>query len=380
MSQRIYLDHNATTAVRPAAQAAMVEVLQLVGNPSSVHAEGRAARARREAAREAVAELIGARSAEITFTSGGTEANALALIGSGRPRLLVSAGEHSSVLEARHDPVRVPLTGDGRIDCSALSDLLSAAEEPAVVAVQLANNETGVIQPIEEVVEIARSIGALVHCDAIQAAGKLAVDVTALGVDTLALSAHKLGGPQGVGALWVRGGVDVQALQRGGGQELGRRSGTENLPGIVGFGAAAAEARGDLGRMATLARWRDAMERRILAAEPATLIAGREASRLPNTSCLVSGELTSELQLMALDLAGFAVSSGAACSSGKVGQSRVLRAMGLADERLDKAVRVSLGWSSHPQDAEAFADAWVELHRRPRSRPDRMRAVHQVTQ
>jgi cysteine desulfurase len=367
MTRRIYLDYNATAPVRPVAREAMVELLTQVGNASSVHSEGRTARAAREKAREAVAALIGARPADIVFTSGGTEANALALRGSGCGSLLVSAGEHPSVLEARCDAQRVPLAADGRIDCDALEALLADTQEPALLSVQLANNETGVIQPIGQVVEVARAAGALVHCDAVQAAGKLPIDVASLGVDLLSLSAHKIGGPQGVGALWVRSGLELRPLQRGGGQEMRRRSGTENLPGIVGFAAAAEEAQGDVQRSATLAAWRDAMEQRVVSAEPQTMIAGSDAPRLANTSCLVSPQLTAELQLMALDLAGFAISSGAACSSGKVGHSHVLEAMGLPARLLDKAVRVSLGWASREEDVQAFAEAWVELHRRRRS-------------
>lgn len=367
MSRRVYLDFNATAPVRPAVREAMLEALGQLGNPSSLHAEGRAARGRREAAREAIAALIGARPPEIIFTSGGTEANSLALLGCERPRLLVSAGEHPSVLDARPDAQRVPLKSDGRLDCAALAELLASGEDPALLSVQLANNETGVIQPIEQIVELARSAGALVHCDAIQAAGKLPLDVAALGVDLLSLSAHKLGGPQGVGALWVRDGLELAPLLRGGGQELRRRAGTENLPGIVGFGVAAESALDGLGRMANLATWRDRMEQRIASAEPTVQIIGAEAPRLPNTSCLASPVLRAELQLMALDLAGFAVSSGSACSSGKVGPSHVLQAMGVKPERLDKAIRVSLGWSSEAEDVEAFTEAWIELHRRRRS-------------
>lgn len=370
MSRRIYLDYNASAPVRPSVREAMLETLALVGNPSSLHAEGRAARRRREQAREAVAALIAARPSDITFTSGGTEANALALQGCGRARLLVSAGEHVSVLEARGDAELLPLADDGQLDCLALRERLAAAEEGALVSVQLANNETGVIQPLAQVVEIAREAGALVHCDAIQAAGKLPLDVAALDVDFLTLSAHKLGGPQGVGALWVRSGLDIQPLQRGGGQELRRRGGTENLPGIVGFGSAAEAAAGELGQMPSLARWRDTMEQRILAAEPQVQIPGSRAPRLPNTSCLLSPLLPAEVLLMALDLDGFAISSGSACSSGKVGVSHVLKAMGVKDELLEQAIRVSLGWASAPGDAEAFAEAWIELHRRRRAKSE----------
>lgn len=364
MSERIYLDCNATAPLRPAARAAMADAMAAVGNPSSVHAEGRRAHARLERAREAVAALIGAGAPELLFTSGGTEANALALRGSGRRRFLVSAGEHASVLEALPEAERLPLDASGRVEITSLREALAAEIEPALVSVQLANNETGVIQPIEQVVELAREAGALVHCDAIQAAGKLPVAVGRLGVDLLSLSAHKLGGPQGVGALWVREGLEISPLLLGGGQERRRRAGTENLIGIAGFGAAAEAALAELDHARALAAWRDAMEQRLLAAEPNARVFGAEAPRLPNTSCLASPRLTAELQLMALDLAGFAVSSGSACSSGKVGPSHVLAAMGVPAPLLSNAIRISLGWASRARDLEAFAEAWIGLHRR----------------
>lgn len=367
MTQRTYLDYNAGAPLRPEVRAAMLAALAAPGNPSSVHAEGRAARARLEQAREAVAALIGARPPALLFTSGGTEANALALTGSGRPRVLVAAGEHASVLEAVPGAERLPLDGEGRVVPEALAAALAADPRPALVSVQLANSETGVIQPLERVAEIARAAGALLHCDAVQAAGKLPIAVAALGVDLLSLSAHKLGGPPGVGALWLREGLELAPLLRGGGQERRRRAGTENLPGIAGFGAAAAAAAGELERASLLAAWRDGLERRLLAAEPQARIFGAGAPRLANTSCLASPRLTAELQLMALDLAGFAVSSGSACSSGKVGPSHVLAAMGVPEPLLRNALRVSLGWATRAEEPEAFAAAWIDLHRRRRA-------------
>ncbi|MDF2095992.1 cysteine desulfurase family protein [Aquibaculum arenosum] len=364
MAGRIYLDYNATAPVRPQAREVMTDVLCRVGNPSSIHAEGRAARAVMERARAAVAGLIAARPSEILFTSGGSEANNLALRGSGRSAILLSAGEHASVLEAVEGAQLIPLDSDGRVDCAALADMLSAEARPALVSVQLANNETGVIQPIERVVEVARAAGALVHCDAIQAAGKRPLNVGALDVDLLSLSAHKLGGPAGVGALWLRGGLDLSPMLRGGGQERRRRAGTENLPGIAGFGAAAQAAADDLERMAGLAAWRDDLEAALLAAEPEARVFGRNVQRLPSTSCLASPRLSAELQLMALDLEGFAVSSGSACSSGKVGPSHVLAAMGVPERLAQNALRISFGWASEETELHAFAAAWIALHRR----------------
>lgn len=364
MSGRIYLDYNATVPVRPQARDIMADVLCRGGNPSSVHAEGRAARAVLERARAAVADLIAARPSEILFTSGGSEANNLALRGSDRSAILLSAGEHASVLEAVEGAQLIPLDSDGCVDCAALAEMLAAEARPALVSVQLANNETGVIQPLEQVVEVARAAGALVHCDAIQAAGKRPLDVGALGVDLLTLSAHKLGGPPGVGALWLRDGLALSPILRGGGQERRRRAGTENLPGIAGFGAAAQAAAGDLERMARLASWRDDLEAAVLAAEPEARVFGRGVERLPNTSCLASPRLSAELQLMALDLEGFAVSSGSACSSGKVGPSHVLAAMGVPERLAQSALRMSFGWASEESELQAFTAAWIALHRR----------------
>lgn len=364
MAGRIYLDYNATAPVRPQAREVMTDVLCRVGNPSSIHAEGRAARAVMERARAAVAGLIAARPSEILFTSGGSEANNLALRGSGRSAILLSAGEHASVLEAVEGAQLIPLDGDGRVDCAALAEMLAAEVRPALVSVQLANNETGVIQPLEQVVEAARAAGALVHCDAIQAAGKRPLDVRALGVDLLSLSAHKLGGPAGVGALWLRGGLELSPILRGGGQERRHRAGTENLAGIAGFGAAAQAAADGLERIAQRAAWRDDLEAALLAAEPEAQVFGRGVERLPNTSCLASPRLSAELQLMALDLEGFAVSSGSACSSGKVGPSHVLAAMGVPERLAQNALRISLGWESEESELQAFAAAWIALHQR----------------
>jgi cysteine desulfurase len=359
----VYLDYNATAPVRPEAAVAVAEALDLVGNPSSVHRYGRAARKCVEDSREQVSALIGAAPAEIVFTSGGTEANALALAGTGRKRLLVSAIEHDSVLAAVLDPdaPRIPIGGDGVVDLDALDRLLATQGGETLVSVMLANNETGVLQPVAEVARRAHAAGAIVHCDAIQAAGKVPVDVRALGVDLLSLSAHKLGGPQGVGALYLADGVALEAALRGGGQERGRRAGTENVPGIAGFGAAAAAAKRGLAAFANIAELRASLETAVLARSNRARIAGAEAPRLPNTSCIVLGGVASETQVMALDLAGVAVSAGSACSSGKVRPSHVLAAMGLPAEEAASAIRVSLGWASAPGDVDRFVEAWSAI-------------------
>lgn len=361
-----YLDHNATTLVRPAALAAMTEALAAVGNPSSVHRFGRLARRRLDEAREQVAALVGAAAEAVLFTSGGTEANALALRGTGRERVLVSAIEHDSVRRAMASVETIPVDGQGRVDPAVVAAMLEADDRPALVSVMLANNETGVIQPVAEIARIARRYGALVHCDAVQAAGKVPVDMAALGVDLLTLSAHKLGGPQGVGALVAAESVtDLMPLLTGGGQEGRKRAGTENVAGIAGFGAAAAEAAAGLAGVAAL---RDELEAEALAIAPGAEVHGAGADRLPNTCCLSLPGLSAEVQVMALDLAGVAVSAGAACSSGKVAASHVLTAMGVAAERTGSAIRVSLGWNTTRDDVAQFVEAWGALARRAATR------------
>lgn len=362
----IYLDHNATTPLRPEARAAMVQALSVAGNPSSVHGFGRAARKVVEDAREEVAALAGASPAAVVFTGGGTEANALALNGCGRRRALVSSVEHASVLQARADVELVPVDGDGIVDLCALDEMLAAGAERAVVSVMLANNETGVIQPIARVAEIASRHDAIVHCDAVQAGGKVPLDLGGLGVQLLSLSAHKLGGPAGCGAL-VAAGVQLEPLLRGGGQERRRRAGTENIVGIAGFGAAA-EAVGDAaaieasaGRFGAL---RARLEAAIAAVSPAARIVGAGVDRLANTTCVLTPGVAAETLVMALDLAGAAVSAGSACSSGKVAASHVLKAMGLGEHLAGQAVRVSTGWSTTDTDIDAFIAIWSAVAER----------------
>jgi cysteine desulfurase len=368
MAPRAYLDYNATAPIRPSAAAAVSEALQLGGNPSSVHAFGRAARARLEDARDSVAALAGARPEHLVFTSGGTEANNLALTWALGGRVLVSAGEHSSILEAAPQAESVPLKADGQVDLAALEELLAEAPRPSLVSLMLANNETGVIQPLAEAARLARAAGVPVHCDAVQAAGKVALEIADLGVQLLSLSAHKIGGPAGVGALVVAEDLSLEPLLRGGGQERRRRAGTENLPGIAGFAAAAREAAGQLCEFGQLARLRDRIEAEAKAIAPEVRIFGNAAPRLANTSCLAMPGVRAETQVMALDLAGVAVSAGAACSSGKVAPSHVLQAMGVEDALADGAIRVSLGWASVPQDVDRFLAAWAELYANTKER------------
>ncbi len=367
MKPPVYLDHNATTPVRPEAAEAMAAALSAVGNPSSVHAFGRAARRLLEEAREEVAALAGAPASGVVFTGGGTEANTLALLGCGRPAVVVSAIEHDSVIGAAPSAAVVPVDADGLVDLDHLATMLVGIGDKAVVSVMLANNETGVIQPVARVAEIARRHGALVHCDAVQAAGRIPLDVKALGVHLMTLSAHKIGGPQGIGALIVEDGARIEPLLRGGGQEGRRRAGTQNLPGAAGFAAAASAAGAYLRAGGVPAAWRDRLEVAVKSIEPGLKIFGEGAPRLANTSCLAAPNMASETQVMALDLAGVAVSAGAACSSGKVGPSRVLAAMG-GGELANCAIRVSFGWTSREADVDAFVAAWTAVRERIRNR------------
>lgn len=364
----VYLDYNATAPMRPEVIEAVTASLSLGGNPSSVHAPGRLARRAVEDAREEVAALIGAAPEDIVFTSGGTESNALALFGAGRERILASAIEHESVLRNAECEL-IPVDANGVVDLTALDAMLDA--RPALVSVMLANNETGVIQPVAEAARIAHRYGALFHCDAVQGAGKILIDVDEIGADLMSLSAHKLGGPKGVGALYVAPHVELKPLFNGGGQERRRRSGTENLSGIAGFGAAARIAREHISEHENLARLRDTLEARIRALAPRAAVFGHNAPRLANTSLLSMPEVASETQVIAFDLDGIAVSAGSACSSGKVEPSRVLRAMGYEMGVANTAVRVSLGWASREDDVNKFIEAWGRLYA---ARKDKARA------
>ncbi len=362
----VYLDYNATAPVRPQAVEAMTRVLGQVGNPSSIHAAGRAARAVVEAARNDIAALIGGPASTVIFTGGGTEANALAVdsaVATGSRRLIISAIEHDCVVEtakASGAAVEIlPVTTDGVADLDWLKARLAswdAADGRPFVALMLANNETGVIQPVLAASEIVRAAEGWLHVDAVQAAGKILCDSRALGADTLAVSAHKLGGPQGVGALTFGPRATMVRTQHGGGQERGRRAGTENVAGIAAFAAAARAAMSD---PEIDPAPRDAAAERLKAA--GAVVIGEGAPRLTNTLCVSTPGWSADLQVMALDLAGFMVSAGSACSSGKVKASPVLAAMQL-DDLAGSAIRVSGGWGTTPADWAAFADAWIAAH------------------
>ncbi len=359
-----YLDYNATTPVLPSVAAAVTAALGDFGNPSSVHTAGRKARAAVEGAREAVAEMSGAPVQQVIFTSGGTEANVLALRGLAAAArcsaVLASGVEHASVLAEIPESARLAVDQDGRIDIQALEAELKHRAKPVLITVMLANNETGVIQPIDKVVALARAYGALVHCDAVQAAGKIPVDLKALGVDSVSLSAHKIGGLKGVGALVLRAGLEIAADLSGGGQERRRRAGTENVLGIIGFGAAARETKTLLAQAGRIADLRKSLEDAVLQT-PAVQIFSSTVARLGNTSCFALKGVSSETQVMRLDLAGVAVSAGSACSSGKIAPSHVLLAMGMPAADATSAIRVSLGWETTADDISAFLKAWRPL-------------------
>jgi cysteine desulfurase len=375
---RLYLDYNATAPLRAEAREAMVAALGEVGNASSVHAEGRAARKRIEAARGAVAGLVGGDAKLVTFTGGGTEANNTVLTHAwsfrGQPHranfLLVSAVEHVSVLAGgRFDPAKlrqIPVDGDGLVQLDALRRMLEglAAEEARpLVSVMLANNETGVIQPVADIARLAHEAGAIVHTDAIQAAGRIPVDIGALGVDVLTLSAHKIGGPQGVGAI-VRAQEDLTfgPLIIGGGQEKRLRAGTENVAAIAGFGAAAA-AGVDPASTKVWEGWRDAFRDTISSSGAPATVFGAGAPRLPQTLCIGIDGISAETLVIALDLEGVSVSSGSACSSGKVAPSHVLAAMGVPVDVAKTAIRISLGWQTDEASLDLFATRWRRVLR-----------------
>jgi cysteine desulfurase len=372
MIDRVYLDWNATAPLRPEARHAMAAVWDISGNPSSVHAEGRKARRVVEEARASIAEAIGSRPQDVIFCSGGTEANASALVarlrrGDGAPvrRLLVSAIEHASVLAGGRFPAdAIEIIGvkkSGVLDLDGLRTMLKAGQ-PALVSVMLANNETGAVQPIAEAAGIVHAAGGLLHVDAIQAFGKMAFDMNEIGADLVTLSAHKIGGPKGVGALVLAEAVQgFEPLLKGGGQEKGRRAGTENVAGIAGFGAAVKAAMVSVrSETARLNKLRNRLENG-LRHTPGAILFSEDVQRLPNTTLFTVPGLRAETAVIGFDLAGIAVSSGSACSSGKVQPSHVLQAMGFGAELARGAVRLSLGWSTSEADIDCCLEAWRKL-------------------
>ena len=362
MTDQVYLDYNASAPLCSEAQQAMIAAMDITGNPSSVHASGRAARKIVDHARRTIADLLGGDPERVIFTSGGTEANNLALSGLEDVTVFTSAVEHPSVIEARSDAKRIPVDGDGVIDLTALEAMLKDASqkgEKVLVSVMLANNETGVIQPVAKVALLAREYGAKVHCDAVQALGRIPLDMGRLLVDMVSISAHKIGGPKGIGALAIAPGVMLVPQIRGGGQEKYRRGGTENVLGIAGFAAAAQRAEAGMAKMTEIAAKRDRLETELASEAPELVIAGKGTERLVNTSCLILPGMPGETQVMALDLGGVAISSGSACSSGKVRESHVLKEMGLSDT--GSAIRVSLGLETTDEDIDTFVRVWSRM-------------------
>lgn len=357
---RTYLDHNATALLVPQAREAMLAVLDLPGNASSVHAEGRRVRAIIDAARDSVAKLVNAKPSEVVFTSGATEANVWAL--SGRDDVAAVCGiEHDSVLtplRASGRPlIDVPAGREGR----ARLEGFSQAARTGQIILQWANNETGVVQPVGEAARFANENGWAFHVDAAQAAGRVKVDFQSLGATTMSLSAHKLGGPKGAGALIIRDGANLKPLIAGGGQERRRRGGTENIAGIAGFGAAAKVAAERLSAWSGIEALRNDLEREVVRRTPAAMIVGVGSDRLPNTSCIALPGYAAETLVIKFDLAGIAISAGSACSSGKVGASHVLLAMGLSPDLARSAIRISLGLETTRDDISRFLEVWSAI-------------------
>lgn len=362
-----YLDYNATMPLRPKALEAIILANQQGGNASAVHRLGRQGRQLLDTARRRLARLLDAESEDIIFTSGGTESNNTILqafhhMGAA---IFVSSIEHACVLNAVPERQLIPVTPSGVVDLRTLEKMLQTRERQlCLISVMMANNETGVLQPVAEIVDIAKRYGALVHTDAVQAVGKIPVRFRTLGVDYLSLSAHKIGGPLGVGALLVRDGAPYRALMRGAGQEKGRRAGTSNVPGAMGFLAALEEALQE--DWVPIEQLRDRFEENVRKVCPSAHIFSESAKRLPNTSCLTMPGVSHEVQMMAFDLDGICVSHGAACSSGKVDVSHVLKAMGWDHDLMTQAIRVSLGPTTTAQDMEKLLRAWTTLYERTR--------------
>jgi cysteine desulfurase len=374
--KRVYLDWNATAPLRPEARAAMLAAMDVVGNPSSVHAEGRAAKSIVEKARVQVAALVGCEPGEVVFTSGATEAAALVMAVGGpvNQTLYASKIEHDCIWEHAAHSRFFGVDRSGKFDLTGDFDfaIVSRLSEGDFVAFQAANGETGVVNDVAGPARYTRerSTGVRIFSDMVQAFGKWPIGFNETGVDFACASAHKLGGPKGVGALFVRDGIEIEPLIKGGGQEMRRRSGTENLVGIAGFGAAAEAAQRDLesGVWDRIANLRDELEHRLEAAAIDIRIIGKDAARLPNTSYFAIPGWKGETQVMQMDLAGFAVSAGSACSSGKTMASRVLLAMGFDEETAASAIRISMGPTTTEAEVAGFADRWIEHYRRRRQR------------
>lgn len=360
-SAPVYFDYNATAPIKAAVRALVCDVLGDVGNASSVHGFGRAARKRIEEARAQVAALAGAEATQIIFNGGATEGNNTILRHFSGQRVLISAIEHPSVRESACEAERIPVTRDGVVDLAALETMLATGPAPSLVSVMMVNNEVGTIQPIAEIARMVKDKGALFHCDAVQAAGKLPLDMRRMGIDFMTLSAHKMGGPQGVGALIIGPCGVAPVMMFGGGQEKRQRAGTENVAGIAGMGLAAELAVADRERYDSVGTLRDYMEAEMKKIAPTLFVNGENAPRAPNTTNICLPGVEAQTMLMNLDLEGFAVGSGSACSSGSMKPSPVLLAMGIEEGHARSSLRISLGWDTNAAEIERFLAAWRAL-------------------
>lgn len=362
-----YLDHNATTPVKPAIRDLMLELLAFPGNASAIHKQGREARRRLEDARATIATALNAGPRDvIVFTSGATEANNMLFRGFETEQVFISAIEHPSIMQSAPSPRIIPVLPSGIIDLAALEGMLQGNTQQTLISVMTVNNETGVIQPIKDVVALARKYGALVHTDAVQAIGRMPFDIQDLGIDFVTLSGHKIGAPQGVGCLIIANCNAVSPLLKGGNQEKNLRAGTENLAGIAAFAKAIELA--DENGTAQHAAWRDKMEKVLSETVPSLRIFGKDAPRVTNTSMFSLPGASSEMQLIALDLAGICVSNGSACSSGTVKPSHVLTAMGASDAEAKASLRVSFGWNTTEKEVDFFIEQWLKMFDRIKNR------------
>lgn len=362
----IYLDYNASSPLKPAVRDAMLDVMDGPSNASAVHKFGRQARLHIENARRDLANSINCAADSIIFTSGAPEANNTVFMNYFDWPIISSVIEHPTVMAALpHDELQLlPVTHDGLIELDKLETALKYAENPALVSIIWVNNETGVIQPMTEISKLVKKYNGLLHTDASQAFGKIDIDFKGLDIDLMTLSSHKIGGPQGTGALVVKAGMDIEPLIVGGGQEKNRRAGTENVMAIVGFGAAAIKAVKDLENYKSLQKWRDAIETAVASHSPNTIFYGQNAPRVSNTTMFATPDLTADTQVINLDLDGIAVSNGSACSSGRVEPSRVLKAMGASDDLANCAIRISMGWNTSENDINTFIEVWKKIYDR----------------
>jgi cysteine desulfurase len=368
-NRSFYLDYNATSPLKPVVKDTILSVIDQPGNPSAVHRFGRNAKLTIETARDRLAKSVNCRPDNIIFTSGATEANNMVMNHFHSHTVLISAIEHPSILQTAPESCQVlPVSSDGVLDLDALEAALKASPAPVLVSVMAVNNETGVIQPIAKIAKIVHQYDGIYHCDAVQALGRIELDIQALGIDILSLTAHKIGGPQGVGALISKADIDLMPLLKGGGQEKYKRAGTENVSGIAGFGMASMQAVKDIDEHQKLGRWRDRIEREIADYAPEVTFYSQNTDRVANTTMFSLAGIASDTQMINLDLSGIAVSNGSACSSGRVEPSHVLRAMGASEDQAASALRISLGWATEEDDINHFIQSWKDMYDRVKSR------------